>query len=197
MGVLTVKKYFINPGLVSSPSLLSTFAPTATTAGYVAVTWYQEILNNNPGSTAMVLKSVSTQFTGNKHGYYDAELQIELLGDNFSSSKSDVSSLNDHALGRFDLGWDPTSDSSFQTRPMHLRIGEVVSLRQTIKCSLTAKFTAYNGPIVYQSPAYLNSGNIVTNSWFNPTVSVPNPVVNPVIPMYIELVFEYGTQNRN
>ena len=85
MGVLVIKKYFSNPSLSTALSLnnnLTNFnvtLPTSTTAGTANVQWTQEILNNNPGATSLVLKSVMTQFTGNKHGYYDASLVMDLM----------------------------------------------------------------------------------------------------------------------
>lgn len=202
MGVLVIKKYFEDVSLVAPTNVLVSnyVAPTASTAGYITYTWVQEVLNNNPGNTAMVIKSIATQFRGNKHGFFDAELQMDWLGDNFTMAEefTDVSGNNSRglALGKVDCGWDPTSDSSFQCRPMHLRVGEVPQLRRNLRFSLAARLTAVTGPLINQSPAVLNSGNLVPNAWYNPTDLNPTPT-NPIWPMYMEIVFEYDTSNRN
>jgi len=203
MGVLVIKKYFSDPSLSTALSLnnnLTNFnvtLPTSTTAGTANVQWTQEILNNNPGATSLVLKSVMTQFTGNKHGYYDASLVMDLMSENFSLSTQSYENTVSHTLCTVDMGWDPTSDCSNQVRPLHLRIGDCPSLVRNVRFSINSRFTAYNGPILNQSVALLNSGNIVTNPFYNPTPATPAPQSNPIFPLYVELIFEYDSSNRH
>lgn len=186
MGIILLKKYFVDvtrpfPVLGNNFNSWSQYVPAVDanpvhTVGSLKMRWQQNLFSTRrPGPYGLIIRSVSTVFNSDLHGFYDATLNFSFLptsGLSFTSQLSNEgegNSINHDSFDRtIDLHWD--GDSRNCWRDLDMDLGILNTEVNNCIFTLDAKESSSEGPIVHD--------RIIGTS------------VMP-FPMYMTIVFEY------